>query len=114
MLVVLSPQEGESLVPCGQQCVCAEEEHAFLKINPERSAVLVLFSRLAKDVEDYQVRGEGGLTEVHKKHGGVLKEGFLLNILMSVWSRGHACWRPCGKSFGHRVRTGGKHVVTHK
>lgn len=63
MLVVLSPQEGESLVPCGLQCVCEEEEHAFLKINPEHTAVLVLSSRLAKDVEDYQVQGGDKSTE---------------------------------------------------
>lgn len=57
MLVVLSPREGGSLVPCELRCVCAQEEHAFLKINPEHTAALLLSSRLAKDVGDYQSQG---------------------------------------------------------
>lgn len=40
----------------------------------------------------------------------VLKEGFLLKTLMGVRRKGHACWKPCGKTFGQRLETGAKNM----
>ena len=46
------------------------------------------------------------------RYGGVLKEGFLLNNLMSVCSRGHV-GGPAAKPLGIEKKTKKKHVVTH-
>lgn len=104
------PQEGQSPVPRGLQSVSGAGTCIF-KNQPWAHCCPVPLLQISQGCGG--LSGPGG-TQLQKMHGGVLKEGFLLNILMSVWSRGHACWRPCGKTFGHRLRRGEKHVVTHK
>lgn len=92
-------------------CVCSVGEHAFLKLNPELTAVLFLSCWLAKDTGDYQGRGTKIQWRMREEKNGsmmVLKEGLLLNTLMGVRRKGHACWKPCGKTFGQRLETGAK------
>lgn len=113
--VVLSPaparvKTGSLWAPV---CVCSVGEHAFLKLNPELTAVLFLSCWLAKDTGGLSGPGDKNTA---KNEGGkngsmvVLKEGFLLNTLMGVRRKGHACWKPCGKTFGQRLETGAKNM----
>lgn len=94
-------------------CVCSVGEYAFLKLNPELTAVLFLSCWLAKDTGDYQGRGTKIQRRMREEKNGsmvVLKEGFLLKTLMGVRRKGHACWKPCGKTFGQRLETGAKNM----